>query len=122
MTKLTNICPNCFLKWESDRFPLQCLQCNSNKIISHKELNNLNIAHLDCDSFYASVEKRDNQKIKDKPVVVGGSERGVVAAACYEARKFGIKSAMPIFKAKQLCPELLTICLLYTSPSPRDPH
>ena len=109
MMKLTNICPNCFLKWESDRFPLQCLQCNSNKIISHKELNNLNIAHLDCDSFYASIEKRDNQKIKDKPVVVGGSERGVVAAACYEARKFGIKSAMPIFKAKQLCPELLTI-------------
>ena len=64
MMKLTNICPNCFLKWESDKFPLQCLQCNSNKIISHKELNNLNIAHLDCDSFYASIEKRDNQKIK----------------------------------------------------------
>jgi DNA polymerase-4 len=73
VTKLTNICPNCFLKWESDKFPLQCLQCNSNKIISHKELNNLNIAHLDCDSFYASVEKRDNQIIKNKPVVVGGS-------------------------------------------------
>ncbi len=81
----TNLCSSCFLKWESDLIPLKCSQCHSFEIISHKELNNLKIAHLDCDSFYASIEKRDNPILKNKPVVVGGTEKGVVSAAFYEA-------------------------------------
>ena len=109
MINFTNICSSCLLKWESDQISLKCSKCNANNIISHQEINDLNIAHLDCDSFYASVEKRDNPNLQQKPVVVGGSEKGVVAAACYEARKYGIKSAMPIFKAKKLCPQLLII-------------
>ena len=109
MISFTNICSSCLLKWESDQIPLKCSKCNANNIISHQEINDLNIAHLDCDSFYASVEKRDNPNLQKKPVVVGGSEKGVVAAACYEARKYGVKSAMPIFKAKKLCPQLLII-------------
>ena len=109
MINFTNICSSCLLKWDSDQIPLECLECHDGNIISHKEINDLNIAHLDCDSFYASIEKRDNLELQNKPIVVGGSEGGVVAAACYEARKYGIKSAMPVFKAKQLCPQLFII-------------
>ena len=62
------------------------------------------LAHIDCDAFYAAVEKRDNPKLVDKPVIIGGGKRGVVSTACYIARIYGVRSAMPMFKALQLCP------------------
>ncbi len=67
-------------------------------------LRQLTLAHIDCDAFYATVEKRDNPDIADKPVIIGGGKRGVVSAACYIARTYGVRSAMPMFKALDLCP------------------
>ena len=87
-----------------------CPNCGSTKVIFHNELNTLSIAHLDCDAFYASIEKRENRNLKNKPVLVGGQgERGVVMAACYVARRFGCRSAMPMFKARALCPNAVVI-------------
>jgi DNA polymerase-4 len=73
--------------------------------MSHPELFDLSIAHMDCDAFYASVEKRDNPELRDKPVIIGGGRRGVVSTACYIARIKGVRSAMPMFQALKLCPE-----------------
>ena len=78
-------------------------------MIGHAELRDLSIAHIDCDSFYAAVEKRDNPDLRDKPVIIGGGERGVVSTACYIARIRGVRSAMPMFKARKLCPEATII-------------
>ena len=87
-----------------------CPHCNSRNIISHPELFNLSIAHIDCDAFYASIEKRDNPSLLSKPVIVGGlSNRGVVATCCYVARKSGVRSAMPMYKAQELCPDAVVI-------------
>lgn len=87
-----------------------CPNCGSTKVIFHNELNTLSIAHLDCDAFYASIEKKENRNLNDKPVLVGGQgERGVVMAACYVARRFGCRSAMPMFKARALCPDAVVI-------------
>jgi DNA polymerase-4 len=69
----------------------------------------LTLAHIDCDAFYATVEKRDNPEIADRPVIIGGGKRGVVSAACYIARTFGVRSAMPMFKALELCPDAAVV-------------
>lgn len=86
-----------------------CPTCGGIRFFSHPELQQLEIAHIDCDSFYASVEKRDNPDIAGKPVIVGGGRRGVVAACCYIARIYGIRSAMPMFKALKACPDAVVI-------------
>lgn len=87
----------------------RCPACRSPRLARHPELAALSIAHLDCDAFYAAVEKRDNPELKDKPVIIGGGTRGVVSTACYIARIHGVKSAMPMFKALALCPQAVVI-------------
>jgi DNA polymerase-4 len=100
------LCKNCFACFDAAR---RCPICGSPRIISHPELFSLSIAHMDCDAFYASVEKRDNPELRDKPVIIGGGSRGVVSTACYIARIRGVRSAMPMFKALKLCPEAVVI-------------
>jgi DNA polymerase-4 len=86
-----------------------CSRCGSPRVVRHPELLRLALAHIDCDAFYAAIEKRDNPGLADKPVIVGGGRRGVVSTACYIARRFGVRSAMPMFKALQLCPQATVI-------------
>lgn len=88
---------------------LRCNKCGSPRLLRHKELNSLTLAHIDCDAFYASVEKRDNPELAAKPVIIGGGTRGVVATACYIARMRGVRSAMPMFKALEACPDAVVI-------------
>ncbi|WP_246164403.1 DNA polymerase IV [Blastochloris sulfoviridis] len=87
----------------------RCPHCGSPRLLRHPELDALAIAHVDCDAFYASVEKRDNPALADRPVIIGGGRRGVVATACYIARTYGVKSAMPMFKALKLCPDAAVV-------------
>ncbi|GAB4183254.1 MAG: DNA polymerase IV [Thalassobaculales bacterium] len=87
----------------------RCAACGSPRLLRHAELDRLAIAHLDCDAFYATVEKRDNPALADRPVIVGGGRRGVVSACCYIARVHGVRSAMPMFKALKLCPQAMVI-------------
>jgi len=88
---------------------LRCPHCASPRIVVHDELTSLSIAHIDCDAFYASIEKRDEPAIRDQPVIIGGGKRGVVSAACYIARTYGVRSAMPMFKALKACPDAVVI-------------
>lgn len=87
----------------------RCTACGSPRLIRHRALGALTLAHIDCDAFYATVEKRDNPDIADKPVIIGGGKRGVVSAACYIARTYGVRSAMPMFKALDLCPSAVVV-------------
>jgi DNA polymerase-4 len=87
----------------------RCGECGSPRLARHRALPSLTLAHIDCDAFYATVEKRDNPEFADKPVIIGGGKRGVVSAACYISRTFGVRSAMPMFKALELCPSAIVI-------------
>ena len=86
-----------------------CPACHSPRVARHPELWRLSIAHMDCDAFYASVEKRDNPELRDVPIIVGGGQRGVVTTACYIARLYGVRSAMPMFQARKLCPQAVEV-------------
>ena len=88
---------------------LRCPSCHSPRLVRHSELMQLGVAHLDCDAFYAAVEKRDNPELNDKPVIIGGGRRGVVSTCCYIARIHGVHSAMPMFKATKACPDAVII-------------
>jgi DNA polymerase-4 len=87
----------------------RCPACRSPRVIGHAELFGLSIAHMDCDAFYASVEKRDNPALRDVPLIVGGGQRGVVSTCCYLARIHGVRSAMPMFQAMKLCPDAVVV-------------
>jgi DNA polymerase-4 len=100
-------CRDCF--WTSEAAVRRCPACGSPRIVAHAELDRLAIAHMDCDAFYASVEKRDRPELRDRPVIVGGGKRGVVTTCCYIARISGVRSAMPMFKALKACPEAVVI-------------
>jgi len=87
----------------------RCPNCGSPRLVTHDELDQLTIAHIDCDAFFAAVEKRDKPELADKPVIVGGGQRGVVSTCCYIARIYGVRSAMPMFKALEACPDAVVI-------------
>ena len=101
-------CRDCFASGPTPA-PRRCGACGSPRLLAHPELGRLTIAHIDCDAFYAGVEKRDNPALRDKPVIIGGGKRGVVSTACYVARTFGVRSAMPMFKALQACPQAVVV-------------
>ncbi|TFL20189.1 DNA polymerase IV [Jannaschia formosa] len=100
------LCRTCLTVFETGA---RCPACGGPRVVAHPELTELTIAHMDCDAFYASVEKRDRPELADKPVIVGGGRRGVVTTCCYIARIKGVRSAMPMFKALQLCPEAVVL-------------
>lgn len=100
-------CRDCFR--DLDMAARRCGTCGSPRLVRHATLPALTLAHIDCDAFYATVEKRDNPDLADKPVIIGGGKRGVVSAACYLARTYGVRSAMPMFKALALCPSATVI-------------
>ena len=104
---MPSVCRDCLSRF--DRPEARCPACRSPRVVTHAELDQLVIAHLDCDAFYASVEKRDRPELRDVPVIVGGGHRGVVATACYVARQYGVGSAMPMFKALKACPDAVVI-------------
>ncbi|NSY16931.1 DNA polymerase IV [Neorhizobium sp. AL 9.2.2] len=100
-------CRDCFAEQKAE--VRRCRACGSPRLVYHRELHDLTLAHIDCDAFYATIEKRDDPSLADKPVIIGGGKRGVVSTACYIARISGVRSAMPMFKALELCPDAVVI-------------
>ncbi len=100
------LCRDCLTQFDAGS---RCPACGRPRVLHHPELYDLSIAHMDCDAFYASVEKRDDPSLADKPVIIGGGRRGVVSTACYIARIRGVRSAMPMFQALKLCPDAVVI-------------
>ncbi len=98
---IRGFCRECFADTGS---ATRCKACGSPRLIRHAQLDALSIAHVDCDAFYATIEKRDDPSLADKPLIIGGGKRGVVSTACYIARTYGVHSAMPMFKALKACP------------------
>ena len=104
---MAGFCRDCLSAGQNPTQP--CRECGGRRITCHAEIFDLSIAHLDCDAFYAAIEKRDDPSLADKPVIVGGGVRGVVSTCCYIARTYGVKSAMPMFKALDACPNAVVI-------------
>ena len=103
------LCRDCSKRAEAMAGRQRCATCKSPRLIAHAELFQLGVAHIDCDAFYAAIEKRDNPDLHDKPLIIGGGRRGVVSTCCYVARIKGVHSAMPMFQAKKLCPEAIIL-------------
>jgi DNA polymerase-4 len=107
--QVTRLCRNCGrLDDDVDPAIAMCLGCGSSRLIAHDEPRSLSVAHVDCDAYYASIEKRDYPEIANRPLI-GGGERGVVATCCYIARQYGVRSAMPTSRARQLCPHAVVM-------------
>ncbi len=106
---LKALCRDCF--WTGAERPVsrRCPSCGSPRLIAHEEMASLSMAHMDCDAFYASVEKRDRPELRDEALIIGGGVRGVVTTCCYIARMSGVRSAMPMFKARKLCPQAVIL-------------
>jgi DNA polymerase-4 len=104
------LCRDCLVDHEDAIATLRrCPACGSPRLLRHPERDALSLAHIDCDAFYAAIEKRDDPTLLDKPVIIGGGKRGVVSTACYIARTYGVRSAMPMFKALEACPEAVVV-------------
>lgn len=104
------LCRDCLQDHDEAAAPLRrCPSCGSPRLLRHAERDDLHLAHIDCDAFYAAIEKRDDPSLLDKPVIVGGGKRGVVSTCCYIARMSGVRSAMPMFKALKACPEAVVV-------------
>ena len=104
---MANHCRDCLSSIEGKA--IRCPSCGSPRVLRHPEAASLSIAHIDCDAFFAAVEKRDRPELRDEAVIIGGGRRGVVATACYNARIRGVHSAQPMFKALELCPDAVVI-------------
>src|SRR4029079_18291523 len=100
-------CRDCLA--EAPETAARCRQCASPRLAKHAELETLSIAHIDCDAFYAAIENRADPAWRDKPLIVGGGQRGVVSTCCYIARIYGVRSAMPMFQARRLCPGAMVV-------------
>jgi DNA polymerase-4 len=102
------LCRDCLTEAPGAK-PDRCPSCGAPRLVGYPDGDVLTIAHIDCDAFYASIEKRDNPSLWDQPVIIGGGRRGVVSTCCYIARTFGVRSAMPMFQASKLCPQAAVI-------------
>ncbi len=106
---MSAFCRDCLAPAEAAAAGDRCARCGSPRLLDHPELAELTLAHIDCDAFYAAIEKRDDPTLENRPVIIGGGRRGVVSTACYVARMNGVRSAMPMFKALRLCPDAVVI-------------